>query len=162
MSSKHRAIPPNVSIVPGPSNVWGSSTASNGGDQLHILLLEPPLALTDDVRDDRGNLFRTLVQNPPEPELYTKLYPQWTRRDAVLQVLANELCDPKVVDIVFEERHMNHLEYLENLPSHVRLSILPGDPDAGGECRMSDLERFPDIEARIIKGSSHWIPYEVP
>jgi len=57
---------------------------------------------------------------------------------------------------------MNHLKYLENLPSHVRLGILLGDPDAGGECRMSDLESFPGIDAKIIKGSSHWIPYECP
>jgi len=80
----------------------------------------------------------------------------------VFQILANELCDVSAMEIAYETRRDNHLELLDSLPAHVRFIVLVGDPDAGGQASLSDFEGFSNIEAKMMKGYSHWIPYECP
>jgi len=127
-----------------------------------VVLLDPPLTV-DEAAFERGTaLFTSLVRSPPEPAFYMQMCPRWTRLDAVFQVLANELCDVNAMEIAYETRRINHLEFLDSFPARVQLVVLVGDPEAGGQSRLSDFEGFPNIETKIMKGCSHWIPYECP
>ncbi|EIW83900.1 alpha beta-hydrolase [Coniophora puteana RWD-64-598 SS2] len=127
-----------------------------------VVFLDPPLSVNEEAFERGAALFTSLVRSPPEPAFYMQMFPRWTRLDAVFQVLANELCDVRAMDIAYEARRVNHLELLDSLPAHVRFVVLVGDPDAGGQASLSDFEGVSDIEARMMKGYSHWIPYECP
>ncbi|EIW83903.1 alpha beta-hydrolase [Coniophora puteana RWD-64-598 SS2] len=127
-----------------------------------VVLLDPPLSFSEAVLESNAALFGSLVRSPPEPAFYSQMFPRWTKLDAVFQVFANELCDDNIIEIVYETHQVNHLELLDHLPAHVQFVVLVGDPDSGGQCLLSDVERVPNLEMKMMKGYSHWIPYECP
>ncbi|EIW75398.1 alpha beta-hydrolase [Coniophora puteana RWD-64-598 SS2] len=128
-----------------------------------VVLLDPPIRNADGLSSAYYALFSDLTRNPPKPEFFLEHFPRWTQKDAVLQVLASELCDPLVVDHLLQPpRVWAHHEYLANVPSCIELIFLFGDTETGGICCIKELDPYPQYERRIIKGASHWIPYEFP
>ncbi|EIW83890.1 alpha beta-hydrolase [Coniophora puteana RWD-64-598 SS2] len=130
---------------------------------LRVVLIEPAVLLGKDTLEPLIGMFRNLTEKAPEPEFYAKLYPRWTKQDAMVHVLANELCDPEVVHPMLSKPDpWDFREYLIDIPSFVQATALLGDPEAGGLCRLSDFDDLPNLTAKIIPGVSHWVTYESP
>ncbi|EIW75396.1 alpha beta-hydrolase [Coniophora puteana RWD-64-598 SS2] len=150
---------------------WGAVLALRVLDQLptpyhersqrtRVVLLDPPTCISEETQNFYYGMFSTVARNPPKPEFYLEKFPRWTKKDAVLQIMANELCDPLLVDHLLHK--WDHEEHLASIPSCVEPIFLLGDPEAGGHCGLKELEPYPQYERRVVKGSSHWLPYDAP
>ncbi|EIW75395.1 alpha beta-hydrolase [Coniophora puteana RWD-64-598 SS2] len=131
---------------------------------LKVVAIEPPIKLASEIHQYFGGMLSAAAKNPPTPEFYMRMFPRWSREDATLKVLADELCDPLVVDSLLNEgAPWNFTRYLIDIPSHVRVLVIGGDLSCGGTLRIEDLETYPDIdEIHTVEGASHYVPIEFP
>jgi len=131
---------------------------------VHVVIVDPPLDLTSEQLNFYRVLFTTAVREPPGTEAYTKMFPTWKISDAAWKAFGDELCDPDLVDALFDQHCPWNFKHLlkQAPPESVRLTILAGDLDNGAVYYSEQSAEFAHVTAMSVKGVSHWIPLEHP
>lgn len=69
---------------------------------VHVVLVDPPLEQTPELVAFYRKHFGDVVRNPKTPEEYLQEHPEWTREDAIFRSLSLHLCDPAIVEAIFD------------------------------------------------------------
>lgn len=125
-----------------------------------VILVDPPLELTEAQVKMNQNLFLELTTNIKTAEERMAENPAWSRRDCVLTALGAAMVDPNTVEVFRRNPSWSSIA-LKNVPPHVKITILVSDPKLGANCLLEHIPR--DIErlnVKLLTGIGHWIQYE--
>ncbi|KAG1791450.1 Alpha/Beta hydrolase protein [Suillus plorans] len=125
-----------------------------------VILVDPPLELTEVQVKMNQNLFLELTTNVKTAEEYMAENPAWSRRDCVLTALGIAMVDPNTVEVFRRNTSWSSIA-LKNVPPHVKITILVSDPKLSANCLLEHIPR--DIErlnVKLLPGIGHWIQYE--
>ncbi|KAG2058946.1 alpha/beta-hydrolase [Suillus hirtellus] len=127
-----------------------------------VILVDPPLELTEAEVKMNHNLFLELTNNIKTAEEHMAENPAWLRRDCVLRALGVAMIDPNTVEFFRRNTSWSSVA-LKNVPSHVKITILVSDPKLSANCLLEHIPR--DIERldfKLLTGIGHFIQYECP
>ncbi|EIW80640.1 alpha beta-hydrolase [Coniophora puteana RWD-64-598 SS2] len=133
-----------------------------------ILPDPPPDRVPDEERTKEGMdivraMFLEEVLNTPSIESYMHANPGWAREDAVLKVHGAHMCDPDIIDSIFEQNFpWSFAHLLDGLPSHVKMTILAADPQRRPAFFVEAVEKYRSIRTVVVDGATHSIHREFP
>ncbi|KAH7929183.1 alpha beta-hydrolase [Leucogyrophana mollusca] len=130
------------------------------GKPVRVVLLDPPLEIAPETESYLRGLFADQATSVRTLEQHLSDHPLWTRKDAALEVLGNNLCTSDVTDAIFEQNgHPWSFTYLLNqVPAYVTLKILAADPSLWSLCKVEHAPAF----TQVVLGASHSIERECP
>ncbi|KAG1886548.1 hypothetical protein F4604DRAFT_1277716 [Suillus subluteus] len=127
-----------------------------------VILLDPPLESEETVEMSKSRVLETIANVKNMQEVVDEF--GWSRRDCVLAAIAVSMCDHTTIDGIFSHNMpWSFSGLLKNIPPHVKVTVLAGDPEAGAVCLPEHVPR--DIErlnVRVLPGVGHIIQMERP
>ncbi|KAG1836407.1 Alpha/Beta hydrolase protein [Suillus subalutaceus] len=130
--------------------------------QVTVILLDPPLEREETVEMDKSWVLDAITNVKTAEELVDEF--GWSRRDCVIAALGVSMCDRTTVEEIFSHnRPWSFSGLFKNIPPHVKVTVLAGDPEAGAICLPEhvpcNIER---LNVRVLPGIGHAIQLERP
>ncbi|KAG2040501.1 Alpha/Beta hydrolase protein, partial [Suillus americanus] len=130
--------------------------------EVTVILLDPPIEREATVEMDKSWVLDIVSNVKTTKDLVEEF--GWSRHACVLAVLGVSMCDRTTVEGVFSHnRPWSFSGLFKNIPPHVKVTVLAGDPEAGAICLPEhvpcNIER---LNVRVLPGISHVIQVECP
>lgn len=127
-----------------------------------VILVDPPLELTEAQGKMNQNLFLELTKNIKTAEEHMAEHPAWSRRDCVLRALGVAMIDPNTIEVFRRNTSWSSIA-LKNVPPHVKITILASDPKLSANCLLEHIPRdIERLDVKLLTGIGHFIQYECP
>ncbi|KAG0702368.1 Alpha/Beta hydrolase protein [Suillus ampliporus] len=134
------------------------------GKETTVILLDPPLELTEEKVTKKKDMFREVVANVKTADEHIVENPPLSQDDGVSRAPGISKCDCTVVEAIFwHNRPWSFSGLFENIAPTVKITVLVADPKLSDVCYLEHIPR--DIErlnARVLPGIGHFIHYESP
>ncbi|KAG2040504.1 Alpha/Beta hydrolase protein [Suillus americanus] len=129
-----------------------------------VILLDPPVEIEQTAEMYEGMFLDEIEKIPNVPTKQLADYRGWSQHDCVLHKLGLSMCDRTTVEGVFSHnRPWSFGGLFNNIPPHVKTTVLSSDPEAGAIYLPAyiprDVERLNVI---ILPGVGNYIHFERP
>ncbi|KAH7920800.1 alpha/beta-hydrolase [Leucogyrophana mollusca] len=128
-----------------------------------VVLIDPPLEQDDSVIARKRVMFKDSLADIKSPEFYMAQNPRWSMEDAVWRVLGTQLCDPALIDLIYQQNAPWSFAHLfATVPPTIKMTVLLADPDMNPSGHLKDIQPYAHIRTIIVPGAAHWIQHDFP